>query len=224
MTQVEAYVAKQSIFSKINYAWWRFVLYGSTRVYTRMRVEGKENVPKTGAFVVAPIHRSYVDTPITASITRRRLRFMAKDSMWNPRWFGWLVSSVGGFPVTRGTTDLEALRHCFELLGAGEPLVMFPEGERKSGPIVHPLFEGAAYVAARANVPIVPVGIGGSERVMPRGAKWIYPHKVCVIIGKPIHPVLNDNGRAPRSEIKRLTAELSDELQVLFDTAQAAAK
>jgi 1-acyl-sn-glycerol-3-phosphate acyltransferase len=126
--------------------------------------------------------------------------------------------------VTRGTTDLEALRRCFELLRAGEPLVMFPEGERKSGPLVHPLFEGAAYVAARGKVPIIPVGIGGSERVMPRGAKFIYPHKVCVIIGKPIFPQLDETGRASRSEVKRLTAELHDELQLVFDAAQAAVK
>jgi 1-acyl-sn-glycerol-3-phosphate acyltransferase len=142
-------------------------------------------------------------------------------SIWQRRWVGWLISSVGGFPVTRGTTDLEALRRCFELLGEGEPLVMFPEGERKSGPLVQPLFEGAAYVAARGNVPIIPVGIGGSERVMPKGAKFLYPHKVHVIVGKPMYPVVSDNGRAPRSEVKRLTAELHEELQKLFDAAQA---
>jgi 1-acyl-sn-glycerol-3-phosphate acyltransferase len=221
MTKVDAYIAKQSFLSKANYQFWRLVVAGSLRVYTRMTIEGKDNVPTSGAFVVAPIHRSAVDTPITSLITRRRLRFMAKDSIWKHRWVGWLISSVGGFPVTRGTTDLEALRRCFELLGEGEPLVMFPEGERKSGPLVQPLFEGAAYVAARGNVPIIPVGIGGSEPVMPKGAKFLYPHKVHVIVGKPMYPVVSDNGRAPRSEVKRLTAELHEELQKLFDAAQA---
>ena len=61
------------------------------------------------------------------------------------------------------------------MLEAGEPLVLFPEGERKSGPIVQPLFDGATYVAVKAGVPIVPVGIGGSERAMPKGAKFIFP-------------------------------------------------
>ena len=65
--------------------------------------------------------------------------------------------------------------------------MLFPEGERKSGPIVQPLFDGAAYVAVKAGVPIVPVGIGGSERVMPKGARFIYPKKVVAIIGAPIH-------------------------------------
>ncbi len=221
MSKVDAYLAKQSMLSKVNYQFWKALTTGTTRIITRMQVEGRENVPKTGGFVLAPVHRSYIDTPISAAVTRRRLRYMAKDSMWKSPLFGWLISSVGGFPVSRGTTDIEALKRCFLLLSQGEPIVMFPEGERKSGPIVQTLFEGAAYVAARGNVPIIPVGIGGSEAVMPKGAKMIRPHKVRVIVGKPIHPRVSDNGRAPRSEVKRLTAELHDELQRLFDSAQA---
>jgi 1-acyl-sn-glycerol-3-phosphate acyltransferase len=221
MSRVESYLADQSMISKANYQIWKTLITGTTRLITRMSVEGKENVPKTGGFVLAPVHRSYIDTPIAAVVTRRRLRYMAKDSMWNNRTFGWLVSSVGGFPVSRGTTDIEALKRCFLLLQQGEPIVMFPEGERKSGPIVQPLFDGAAYVAARGKVPIIPVGIGGSERVMPRHARFIHPHKVKVVIGKPIHPVVGDNGRAPRTEVKRLTAELHAELQRLFDKAEA---
>jgi 1-acyl-sn-glycerol-3-phosphate acyltransferase len=221
VTKVDSYLADQSLLSKANYRWWRFVISGSTRVYTRMRIEGRENIPRSGGFVVAPVHRSYIDTPITGAIMHRRMRFMAKDSMWKNRTFGWLVSSVGGFPVARGTTDIEALRRCLKLLAEGEPLVMFPEGERKSGPVVQPLYEGAAYVAVRGKVPILPIGIGGSEKVMPKGAKFIYPRKVHVIIGEAIYPEIDESGRAPRSEVKRLTAELHAALQVLFDTAQS---
>ena len=221
MSKVDAYLAKQSLLSKANYQFWKTVTTGTTRIITRMHVEGRENVPRTGGFVLAPIHRSYIDTPISAVVTNRRLRYMAKDSMWKKPLYGWLISSVGGFPVSRGTTDIEALKRCFLLLEQGEPIVMFPEGERKSGPIVQPLFEGAAYVAARGKVPIIPVGIGGSEMVMPKGAKFLHPHKVRVIVGKPIYPVIPENGRAPRSEVKRLTAELHEELQRLFDAAEA---
>jgi 1-acyl-sn-glycerol-3-phosphate acyltransferase len=220
MSKVDAYLAKQSLLSKANYQFWKTLITGTTRIITRTHVEGLENVPKTGGYVLAPVHRSYIDTPISAVATRRRLRYMAKDSMWKKPLYGWLISSVGGFPVSRGTTDIEALKRCFLLLAQGEPIVMFPEGERKTGPIVQPLFEGAAYVAARSKVPIIPVGIGGSEAVMPKGAKMIHPHKVRVIIGKPIHPRVSDNGRVPRSEVKRLTAELQAELQRLFDLAQ----
>ena len=85
--------------------------------------------------------------------------------------------------MTRGSADKEALVRCIAVLKNGEPLVLFPEGERKSGPLVQPLFDGAAFVAAKANAPIVPVGIGGSEQVMPKGSKLIYPRKVHLIVG-----------------------------------------
>ena len=221
MSEVESFFADQRFWSKASYQFWKAIATGFVRLMTRMTEEGRENLPKTGAYVLAPIHRSYVDTPIAAGVTRRRMRFMGKDTMWKNRPFGWLLSSVGGFPVTRGTTDIEALKRCIHVLSIGEPLVMFPEGERKSGHIVQPLFEGAAYVACRGRVPVIPVGIGGSERVMPKGAKFIYPRRVHVIVGKPIYPVVDERGRAPRTEVKRLTAELHAELQVLFDAAQA---
>ena len=170
--------------------------------------------------MLAPVHRSNMDTPIAPCVTRRRMRFMGKDSLWKGGPVSWLLSSLGGFPVTRGTADREALRRCIAVLEAGEPLVLFPEGERKSGDIVQPLFDGAAYVALKAGVPIVPVGIGGSEAVMPKGAKFIHPTKVHVIVGPPILPPPSVTaGKVPRSAVRQVTAELHTTLQQLYDEA-----
>jgi 1-acyl-sn-glycerol-3-phosphate acyltransferase len=100
--------------------------------------------------------------------------------------------------------------------------VLFPEGERKSGPLVQPLFDGATYIAVKARVPIVPVGIGGSERAMPKGAKFISPRKVHVVVGKPIPTTMDaDNPKAQRDAARQLTVDLHAELQRLFDIAQA---
>jgi 1-acyl-sn-glycerol-3-phosphate acyltransferase len=197
------------------------VVFG--RVWLRMTVEGLENVPATGGFVLAPVHRSNLDTPIASVSTRRRLRYMGKDSLWKKPFWRWFLSALGGFPVSRGTVDLEALARCIAVLQHGEPLVLFPEGERKSGPLVQPLFDGSAYVAAKAGVPIVPVGIGGSERAMPKGSRMIYPRKVHVIIGPPIEVPPAGRGRAAREEVTKATAELHAELQDLFDRASARA-
>jgi 1-acyl-sn-glycerol-3-phosphate acyltransferase len=191
-----------------------------------MRIEGRQNLPATGAYVIAPVHRSYVDTPITACISSRRIRYMGKQEVWKYRPIGWFVSALGAFPVNRGTADREALNRCITILAGGEPLVLFPEGERKDGPVVHPLFDGAAYVAARAGVPIVPVGIGGSAEVMPRHAKFIHPHKVCVVIGSPIHvdaAADPTSRRVSRAAVKAATDQLSVDLQRLFDEATAGA-
>lgn len=206
--------------SRILYRVCRAILIWTTRLYTRMTIEGREHIPKTGAFVLAPVHRSYVDTGIAGALTTRRLRYMGKDSMWKNRQFGWLFSALGSFPVTRGTADREALNRCIEVLEAGDALVLFPEGERKSGPVVQPLFDGAVYCAIKAGVPIVPVGIGGSEWVMPKKAKFIYPKKVHVVIGPPMPPpVAPEGGRLPRNAYKQHSQELRAELQRLFDEA-----
>lgn len=213
--------ASGSFASRATYTCFRSLVCWFTQVLTRMSIDGKEHLPSTGAYILAPVHRSYVDTPITACVTTRRVRFMGKREMWKYAAPGWLFSTLGAFPVNRGTADREALKRCIAVLEGGEPLVLFPEGERKDGPLIHPLFDGAAYVAAKAGVPIVPVGIGGSARVMPRHAKLMYPRKVHVVIGKPIVAQRNASGRVARAEITAVTAQLHDELQRLFDLAES---
>lgn len=223
MSGVETYLAGNGLSSRAFYQFVRFLVVSICRTYLRMSIEGQENVPREGAFVLAPVHRSYIDTPIASGCTRRRMRFMGKDSLWRGQPFRWILSALGGFPVSRGTADREAIVRSIQVLESGEPLVLFPEGERKSGPIVQPLFDGAAYVACKAGVPIVPVGIGGSEAAMGKGAKWMRPHKVHVIIGPPLPVPPRVDGRMPRSSIRETSSLLHGELQRLFDEAQARA-
>lgn len=221
MSKPRTHLASDSWASMATYRVCRSIVCWFTMAFTRMRIDGKEHLPRTGAYVLAPVHRSYIDTPIAACVTPRRVRFLGKQEMWKYRPFGWLFSALGAFPVNRGTADREALQRCITVLELGEPLVLFPEGERKDGPIVHPLFDGAAYVAARAGVPIVPVGIGGSARVMPRHAKLLHPRKVHVVIGAPIVAERTESGRVPRAAIREVTETLHAELQRLFDLAES---
>jgi 1-acyl-sn-glycerol-3-phosphate acyltransferase len=224
MTKVDTNLAGQGRFGKLFYAVVRSILVTLCRSYFRLSVKGRENIPKTGAFILAPIHRSNIDTPISCAVTTRRLRYMGKDSLWKIRPVGSVLSALGGFPVTRGTADLEALKRCLAVLALGEPLVMFPEGTRQFGDLIQPLFDGAAYLSIKANVPIVPVGIGGTQAVMPKGKKMIYPKKCTLIIGAPIYPPQATTGRTPRTATTELTANLKSALQDLFDAAQLAAR
>lgn len=220
MSDVESHLAGGSVASRAFYAVVRNLLVFLCVVVTRVRVIDRHKVPTSGAFILAPIHRSNIDSPLASAVTRRRMRFMGKDSLWRIRPIGWVLSALGGFPVSRGTADREALKRCIAVLEAGEPLVLFPEGTRQFGPKVHPLFDGAAYVAVKAGVPIVPVGIGGSERVMPKGSKMIHPRKCVMIIGDPIVAERDSEGRVPRSAVKDVTERLSVALQELFDASQ----
>jgi 1-acyl-sn-glycerol-3-phosphate acyltransferase len=222
VAEVDSFLAGDSRVSRSFYWLVRNLLNLFCRTFWRTRVIGSRNVPRNGPFILAPVHRSNIDTPLACTVTGRRMRYMGKDSLWKKRPVGWILSALGGFPVSRGTADREALRRCIEVLEAGEPLVLFPEGERKSGPVVQPLFDGAMYIAVKAGVPVLPVGIGGSERAMPKGKKYLRPSKCVVIVGEALTPPVTD-GRASRSSVKEFTNRLHIELQRLFDEAQALA-
>ena len=222
MTKIATKLTGNKLVDRIAYKIVQFIVTSFCRTWCRMTIEGRENVPEQGPFLLAPTHRSILDTPIASGVTHRRMRFMGADKYWKNKAFGRLLTALGGFPVSRGTADREALKRCIAVVDGGEPLVLFPEGERKSGPLVQPLFDGATYVAVKAGVPIVPVGIGGSERAMPKGAKFIRPRKVHVVIGKPIATSTNaENPKAQRDAARQLTVELHAELQRLFDIAEA---
>ena len=114
---------------------------------------------------------------------------MGKESLWRSRAMGWLLTALGGFPVQRGTADRDALRAAMAVIERGEPLVMFPEGTRQTGPKIAEMFDGPAYVACRTGAPIIPVGMGGTEAAMPVGSKGIRPVKMAIVIGDHITPV-----------------------------------
>ncbi len=204
------------------YRFVRTVVGTVCRLFWRVRVRGLEHIPSDGPFILSPVHRSNVDTPLVALMGRRTLRFMGKDTMWKYRLSDWFFTSMGGFPVHRGTPDRDALRSCERLLADGQALVIFPEGTRRSGPVVDDLYEGPAYLAGKFQVPIVPVGIGGSEGAMPKGSRGIRPVRISIVIGEPIPPPApTESGRVGRKGVRALTDELQQRLQALFDEAQA---
>ncbi len=221
---IEIWTGEPSRGTRFWYAAVRGLILIAAKLLGRVTVIGKENVPAAGAFVLAPVHRSNVDFALTSVITRRPMRFMGKDSIWKVKALGRFVSMLGAFPVHRGQADRDALKASSEIVAGGSPLVLFPEGTRCSGPVIEEMFDGAAYVAAKAGIPIVPVGIGGSEAMMPKGAKLPRPKKLVLIVGAPIPaPARTEGGRVPRSAVTALTERLHGELQELFDDAQARA-
>ncbi|MGH9040183.1 MAG: lysophospholipid acyltransferase family protein [Acidimicrobiia bacterium] len=207
----------------VFYAVVRGMVEGVCRMLWRARVLHGERVPAQGPYILAPSHRSILDTPFTSLVTRRRARFMGKAELWRWRGPGRVFSALGAFPVDRAATDRAAIRNAVAALEGGEPLVIFPEGTRRHGPLIEDLHDGVAYVAARCRVPIVPVGIGGSEEILARGRKLPRLKRVVVVVGEPLAPPGGD-GPVKRGAVTALTEQLQADLQVLFDEAEALAQ
>lgn len=197
------------------------------KVWFRYEVHGRERLPQGTPFIISPVHRSNLDTPLLPILRPEPIRFMGKDSLWKTHPFAdWLLTTLGGFPVERGVADRAALRAAEAILERGETLVMFPEGMRRSGPTVleENVFDGPSFLAGRQQCPVVPVGIGGSEQAMPIGKKGIRPVKMVFVIGTPIAPPSqNENGRVSRRAVKEHTETLRHEVQSLYDEAMALA-
>ena len=180
------------------------------RLVYRLRATGRENVP-AGGCVLAANHWSNAD-PWALGIPlfpRRFLRFMAKKELfWPP--LGWIIRAGGGFRVDRGAGDLAAIETAVELCRGGHAVVMFPEGTRRAkglrkrhAPRWH---TGAARIALDAGVPLVPAGIGGTERLGRLGP-------LRVAYGAPIETADLDGqerGQASRIATERLRAAISD--------------
>jgi 1-acyl-sn-glycerol-3-phosphate acyltransferase len=165
--------------------------------------------------LIAPIHRSNVDFAFTLFISPRKVFFMAKDSIFRVPILGPLVTHLGAFPVRRGSADRESMSLAEQVLRRGYALVLFPEGTRKEGLSVQTLHDGAMFVAARTGATVVPVGIGGSDKAMPLGAKFPRPAKIRIIVGTPISPPVSD-GRVSRSAISAKSEELRAQLENVY--------
>jgi len=203
----------------IFYRFARAIVLSVFKVVFRVRIKGREHVPKKGVYIVAPSHRSILDIPFTAFVTRRRIRFMAKRELFSSKFGGWLFRKLGAISVDRSGTDRTALRETEAALKAGEPVGIFPEGTRRNGPVLGELFDGVAYMALRLGAPILPVGIGGSEEILASGRLIPRPHKVVLVVGEPIVPGAVGGVRR-RSDVQALTAQLRERLQDCFDTAR----
>lgn len=190
----------------------------------RVSHRGAEHMATPGPLILAPVHRSNLDAPLMGGLSARPTKSLAKESLFKSAPVGWVMSALGGFPVTRGTADREALRSAQELLEAGESMIVFPEGTRQEGDTVGEVYDGAAFLAARAGARVVPIGISGTEAAMPPGARFPRRSRVAIVVGEPLDPPTSDTGRVSLSDRRAFTALLQERLQAVFDEAQIEAE
>lgn len=191
-----------------------------------LRVYGLENVPESGGVIVAPNHVSHLDPIIVGVTVRRPVWFLATDELFAIPVLGPLSRYLRAFPIRQDSPDRRALARAHQLLLEGEVLVVFPEGHESLDGRLQELQGGVVLLAERARVPVVPVGIRGSDRILPP-REWRPRHggePVIVRFGRAMDLTSDADlmrGRAGRDiALARLAAELrrlSGQVQESFE-------
>lgn len=153
---------------------------------TRWEVRGRENIPAEGPLLVVANHLNLTDPPLIGISLGRKMMFMAKEELFRSPLTACFVGGFGAFPVHRGKLDRKAIRQSQQVLTDGLALIMFPEATRSKTARLQRAFPGSALIAMRSGVPILPIGIAGTEGV--KGIGWILRRpRITVNIGRPFY-------------------------------------
>ncbi|HEY6801836.1 MAG TPA: lysophospholipid acyltransferase family protein [Agromyces sp.] len=196
-----------------TYALGRFVLTPLARVVYRPHVEGRGLVPKTGPVIFASNHLSFIDSIAIPVASPRPVHFLAKASYFDsPGMRGWaskqFFTAIGAIPVQRGAGQaaLDALDQQRRLLDEGSAVALYPEGTRSLDGRLYKGRTGVAFLALQTGAPVVPVGLIGTDDVMPVGAKLpSLSHRITVKFGEPLD--LSHHGPATSGRARRLATD-----------------
>ena len=171
-------------------------------VFHPMKVEGRERIPREGAFLLALNHTSFLDAFTAFLLLPDDAKYMAKKELFRHQPLRWFITKIGAFPVDREGNDMNAMRTALSVLQDGHPLAIFPEGHRYKDGRIHELKTGAAFIAMRAGVPMIPARVHTSYRPFAR---------VCINVGEPIRA----EGRVSSAALEEATGQLKEALERL---------
>ena len=154
---------------------------------SRLQVRGLENIP-THTAVFASNHTSYMDTPVVFASLPFQFRILAKKELWTLPFIGWYLDRSGQIPIdTRNPrASLSSLAGGVKALRSGMPLFVFPEGGRTENGELQPFLSGAAFLAIRAQVPLIPLALSGVYDLLPMHTRHLYPGHLTLRVGEPI--------------------------------------
>jgi 1-acyl-sn-glycerol-3-phosphate acyltransferase len=194
---------------RIAKMWGRGVVWGTGCSLT---VRGVENLLKYPVAVYASNHTSYMDTPVVFAAMPFQFRILAKKELWPIAFIGWYLDRSGQIPIdtVNPHTTMSSLGVGVKALRSGMPLFVFPEGARTPTGELQTFLSGAAYLAIRAQVPLVPIALSGVYDLLPIHTRHLYPGEVTVTVGEPIQTT----GMTPR-RMEELTETLRTAIQEL---------
>lgn len=186
------------------------------RLYNRWEVSGREHVPDTGGVLLFANHTSYADPPIVGAACPRPVNFMAKAELFRIPVLSGFIARTHAFPVQRGAADQPALRRAVRLLESGEVLLIFPEGTRSHHGRLTDFELGSGFVALAADAAVVPLGIDGADRLLPRGKPVLLPAKLRVRFGPPVDLSRYRTQRRSRDVLGKVCEEMAAALRPLL--------
>lgn len=190
--------------------WYRLVQYLFATLFAALggwRASGRHNMPETGAVLLVANHLSFLDVFMLGIPLRRPLNFVARSTLFIPG-LGFLIRSVGAFPIQREGMGASGMKETLRRLRNGGIVTLFPEGTRSPDGELAPLKAGIAVLVSRAGVQVVPAGIAGTFEAWPRSRLLPAPRPVRIHYGPPIRPE-DIAGMDPQA----VTALISDRLQ-----------
>ena len=174
---------------KLRFIWYKIVsisLFVLCKIFFRLRLFGRENIPKKGSFILAGNHQSYLDPIFCGVSLRRQMHYLARESLFSNWFFRALLSSVNALPLKQGEGELTTIRQVIELLKQGKAACLFPEGTRTRDGRIEPLKPGLGLLCRRGNASIIPTVIDGAFECWPRHKKMFSLGSVWVQCGRPI--------------------------------------
>ena len=185
------------------------------RRYFRFRVEGAEHMPTTGPCIVAANHTSYIDPIVLWMACPRHVRFIVDRAQYLRPLIHGMATRTGAIPVDNDPRDLGSLRQALLALKQGAALGIFPEGGRSDDGDLKPAKPGAALLALRAGVPLIPAGIVGAFAAYSRHQRLPRPAPILVRFGEPIALPEAWRGHAAREHLEDATALLMGRIKQL---------
>lgn len=198
------------------YAAARALMKIGLRLCFRLRGEGEERVPSGGLLLVSN-HASYLDPVAVGSVVPREIHYLARRSLFRGPMAG-LLTSVNTIPTAREHPEPAALRRILGLLAAGCGVLIFPEGTRSTDGRLQPAEPGAGFLAAQAQVPILPVRVFGSFEALPRSSRFPRAAPIRVVIGSPYQPRPIGEGESKKEYYRSLAEEMMRRIGEIRET------